>query len=178
MRNVWIWVLIALAATGLIAAIFFSKPMELVIPDSDDVEALARMIASENPRDSVLIQTAIAWTAVNEAKRRRKSVADLLMPGGIPSGQNTGGRYASTRNPSTPATTAVAYDVLSGRSSDPTGGAIQFDSPKAQRAALARNVSGYSKSPEQVAASRIAEGKELVTLPGVDPDYMRWWRYA
>ncbi len=176
--KLWIWIVIGLAATGLIAAIWFTGPKELMIPDDADVEALGRMIASENPRDSELIQTAIAWTAVNEASRRGKTVADLLMPDGIPSGQNTGGRYASTRNPSTDATRSIAYDVLSGQSSDPTGGAIQFDSPRAQRAALARNVSGYSKSPEQVAASRISEGKELVTLSGVDPDYMRWWRYA
>lgn len=178
MKNLWIWVLVGLAATGLIIAIWFSKPMELIIPEEDDVEAMARMIASENPNDSVLIQSAIAWAAKNEAERRGKTVADLLMPNGIPSGQNTGGRYASTRNPSTYATRQVAYDVLSGATPDPTGGAIQFDSPRAQRAALARNVSGYSKTPEQVAASRMSEGKELVTLPGVNPDYMRWWRYA
>src|SRR5205823_1294512 len=95
---------------------------QFVIPDDDDVGALGRMIASENPRDTLVIQQAIAWTAINEAQRRGKSVADLLMPGGVPSGQNTGGRYASTRNPATDATRSVAYDVLSGKVSDPTKG--------------------------------------------------------
>jgi hypothetical protein len=171
------------AATGLLWVIFFrgpSVPVSLTIPDEDDVEALGRMIASENPRDSVLIQQAIAWTAVNYSARLGKSVASVVMPGGIPGPQK--GRYASTANPSTDATRAVAFDVLSGAVPDPTGGAIQFDAPATQDALYRRwedNPSGKApKTAAQVAASRLADGKIMVTVPGVSSSYMRWWKYA
>ena len=163
---------------GLVLLKFFTsngKPMgELTIPDEDDVEALGRMIASENPRDPRIIQVAIAWTARNEAARLHKSVASLVMPGGVPGPQV--GRYASTVNAATDATRGVAFDVLSGKEPDPTGGAIQFDAPKTQDILYAQGKVRLSATG--VAAARKAEGKVPVYLAGVDPNYMRWWRYA
>ena len=160
------------------------KPRELVIPDDADVEALGRMLASENPEtttrrqspssDPRTIQIGDAWAAKNMAARVGKSVANLLMPGGIPGGQ--AGRYASTANPSTDATRSIAYDVLSGLVPDPTGGAVQFDAPRTQDALFAQG--RVRLDAAGVAASRESEGKEVVYLPGVDPNYMRWWRYA
>jgi len=144
------------------------------IPDDDDVEAMARMIASENPRDPAIIQQAIGWTARNYAALKGKTVANLLMPGGIPGQQ--AGRYASTADPATDATRSVAFDVLSGKVSDPTGGAIQFDAPNTQDKLYAAGKVRLDAAG--VAASRESEGKEVVYLPGVDPNYMRWWRYA
>lgn len=152
-----------------------SIPNMLTIPDDDDVEALGRMIASENPRDPIIVQRAIAWTARNYAALKGKTVANLLMPGGVPGPQ--AGRYASTVNPATDETRSVAFDVLSGKVSDPTGGAIQFDAPNTQDALHARDPVKY-KTADAIAASRESEGKEVVYLPGVDPNYMRWWRYA
>lgn len=150
------------------------SPDMLVVPDGDDVEALGRMINSENPRDVRIVQVGIAWTAKNEAARRHISVASLLMPNGLPGPQS--GRYASTVNPSSQSSRAIAFDVLSGKEEDPTGGAIQFDAPHTQDLLYAQG--RYSKDAAAVAASRMAEGKEVVYLPGVDPNYMRWWRYA
>jgi hypothetical protein len=154
---------------------------ELTVPDEDDVEALGRMIASENPRDSYLVQSAIAWTAVNEAARRHMPVSELVMPNGLPGPQ--AGRYCSTANPSTSGTRDVAFDVLSGKTADPTDGAVQFDAPRTQDALYRQWVTAGSpgkakKTADDIAAIRMGEGKELVTLPGVDPGYMRWWRYA
>lgn len=173
----YLWIILGLAALGLILKIFMSdgRPAgSLTIPDEDDVEALGRMIASENPRDPVIIQQGIAWAAVNMARRVHKSVADLLMPSGTPGPQ--AGRYASTANPSTDATRGVAFDVLSGRVSDPTGGAIQFDAPTTQDRLYA---AGKVRLDSQgVYDSRTSEGKVPVYLPGVDPKYMRWWRYS
>jgi hypothetical protein len=164
---------------GLLLKIFMSngQPMgELVIPDEDDVEALGRMIASENntSRDTLLIKQAIAWAAVNMARRDGKSVASLVMPGGVPGHQ--AGRYASTANPSTTETRSIAFDILSGKVPDPTKGAIQFDAPRTQDALYAQGK--VRLDSEGVAANRESEGKEAVYLPGVDPRYMRWWRYA
>lgn len=144
-----------------------------------DVEALARMIRSEHGSDSELVQVATAWVAVNYARRAGVSVAKLLLrPQGLFGAQWAGPKYASTRLPSTPAARRLAADVLEKRRPDPTGGAVQFDSPAAQRAALSKGLPGYKSTPEQIAAKRIAEGKEQVTLPGVPADQIRFWRYA
>ncbi len=177
----WVWLLMGLAAVGLLLRIFLGGGSFLgsdegmnVIPDEDDVEALGRMIASENPRDSLIIQQAIAWTAKNEARRRGISVASLVMPGGVPGPQ--AGRYCSTVNPSTSVTRGVAFDVLSGKVSDPTGGAVQFDAPATQDALY--RAGKVKKTSAQISSDRIADGKELVVVSGVAPTYMRWWRYA
>jgi len=170
------WLALGIVALGFIIGVKMtsSVPSMLSIPDDDDVEALGRMIASENPRDPIIIQRAIAWTAKNYAALKGKTVANLLMPGGVPGPQ--AGRYASTANPATGATRAVAFDVLSGKVSDPTGGAIQFDAPDTQDKLYAAGKVRLDAAG--VAASRESEGKEVVYLPGVDPNYMRWWRYS
>jgi len=161
----------------------FMAPEAMVIDyadvDDDDVEALGRMINSEaRASDSRDIKVALAWTCRNSATRLGISVAERVMPGMVPSAQNTGGRFVSTRNPATDESRNIARDVMAGAVADPTMGSVQFDSPQGQRAALARNVSRYTQSPEEIAASRRADGKTEFHLPGVSPDYLRFWRYA
>lgn len=175
----WIWVLLGIAALGILAKIGLSvMPASLTIPDDDDLEALSRMITSENGADKRIVRIAVAWAAKNEAARRGISVAQLVMPTGVPGDQGSPGHgYASTARAASAEDEGIAYDVLSGKEADPTGGAIQFDAPRTQRVLHNRNPSKY-KTPEEVAANRIREGKELVTIPGIDPDYMRWWRYV
>ncbi len=169
--------MLGFAALGLVARVAMTDVIEpdmQTIPDEDDVEALGRMIASENPRDPLIVQRAIAWTAVNESRRVGKSVANLVMPGGVPGPQR--GRYASTANAATSDTREVAFDVLSGKVPDPTGGAIQFDAPSTQDALYARGDAQYDAAG--IEARRRADGKVPVYVPGVDPRHMRWWRYA
>ena len=171
----YIWVIIGLAAIGLIVKIMSDDtPDMFTIPDDDDVEALGRMIASENPNDPVIVWYGIAWAAKNNAARARQSVFKLLEPNGLPAAQ--AGRYASTANPATDATRAAAFDVLSGKVSDPTGGAVQFDAPSTQDWLFAHGK--VSKDAAAVAADRMSDGKEVVYLDGVDPNHMRWWRYS
>jgi len=176
-------VLIGLVIGGLLSLAYFSMssptPQTITDVDERDIEALARMIASETrANDKPIIKIAVCWVCKNEAERKGKTVHDLVMPGGVPSGQNTGGRFVSTRNSGTDEGREIARQVMSGEVSDPTNNSIQFDSPVAQRAALARNVLNYSKTPEQIAESRMNEGKEMVGLPGISTDYIRFWRYA
>lgn len=145
------------------------------------VYALARMIASEHPRDAELVQVAIAHITLNEARRRGTDVVALLLRSTRSEAQGKfgaqhAGKYAATGKDPTPEHIAVAHKVIAGLVPDPTKGAVQFDVPKAQRAALARGVPGYRKTPEDVAAARRREGKELVTLPGVPADNFRAWR--
>lgn len=144
------------------------------------VYALARMLASEHDGDGVPVKTAIAWACVNAARKAKVDVFVLLtrstkMSPGSFGAQNTG-RYASTARDPRRIDCQIAADVLSWKVADPTGGATQFDSPRAQRALMARAAKGYTKSPEQVAEARRKGGSELVTIPGVDPDYLRFWR--
>jgi hypothetical protein len=56
-----------------------------------------------------------------------------------------------------------AADVLAGRVDDPTGGALQFDTPDPDL-----------EDVEAVAAKRIAAGNEEISVEGVDA--FRFWR--
>jgi spore germination cell wall hydrolase CwlJ-like protein len=141
-----------------------------------DVYALARMIASEHPSGTNAVKVAVACVVLNYARKRGVSVSALLLAPQGRFGRQNVGKYAATGNDPTAEEIEIARRVLSGGVLDPTGGAVQFDSPRAQRAALARGVKGYKKTPEDVARQRIAEGKVAVTVPGIDPDYLRFWK--
>ena len=166
----WMWAILAVSLYALLRVIrgAFTPASE------QDIEALGRRSVSENGRDPEIVQVAVAWTAKNEAKRRKLLVAKLLMPNGLPGPQ--AGRYASTARAATDTSREIARKVLKGVIADPTNGAIQFDAPGTQD--ILYKQGKVTKTAAQVAASRMADGKELVTVSGVDPRYMRWWRYS
>lgn len=142
-----------------------------------NVEALARMMVSEVGSKEAA-QIAVGWAARNMASKRGESISKLLLRSkGVADGhfgwQKTGGRYASTRLPSTPASRALATKVLAGSIKDPTGGAVQFDAPEAQDKLVASGEAGYNKTAAEVAASRAADGKVAVMVPGVST--VRFW---
>lgn len=142
-----------------------------------DIYALARVVASEAGAQPRIVQIAVAWVVVNEARRLKKAIYKVAAgPDGLLGAQNTGGEFVSTRLEPNAAHVAVAKAVHTKIEADPTGGALHFDSPRAQRALVARGAPNYTKTPEQVAARRIAGGMELVTLPGVPEEQMRFWR--
>lgn len=142
--------------------------------------ALARMVASEHPHDPEPIRIAVVWATINHARKLRITPETLLLRGkaGLSDGffgaQYTG-KYATTANDPTQQDLDTVLGVTGGQISDPTQGADQFDVPAAQRAAAKRGVTGYTKSPEQVAASRRAAGKRLVLLPGIPEEKFRLW---
>jgi hypothetical protein len=141
------------------------------------VYALARLISSEAGGLPEAGRAGVAWAAVNEARRRKISVFKLL--GGDEAKfarQNVGGRFASTAEPPSRADLELAQAVLAGALPDPTGGATRWDSPRAQRALLAKKAKGYRKTPEDIARSRVAEGFEVVGVAGIDGDTLRFWR--
>jgi hypothetical protein len=154
-------------------------PAALAHTHPQDVEALGRMITSEEGGSPQFRKEAVAWATINTASRRGVSIFALLTrPTGGYARQGPGGNgYATTAREASPADAELARQIYAGeRGGDITGGATGFDSPKAQRAAVARGVAGYVKTPEQVAADRRAEGLELVLLPGVPEDDFRMWR--
>ncbi|MDD5367330.1 MAG: hypothetical protein PHR30_18505 [Gallionellaceae bacterium] len=146
-----------------------------------DVYALARMISSEAGGASEQAKIAIAWTAVNEARRRKVTISGLLLAGhtrkGAPSssagffGAQKTGKYATTAHEATAVDLAIARKVYGGVVADPTGGATQFDSPRSQIVGVA----GNTKTAAQVAAERSAHS-DLVVASGVDPNVFRFWR--
>jgi spore germination cell wall hydrolase CwlJ-like protein len=141
----------------------------------EDAEALARVIASEaggEPRD---IQIAVAHATRNAARKLGTSVTSLVKTPGNTYGPQSRGSYASTARAPNAAHRTLANQVLSNAVADNTQGAVQYDSPKAQRALLAKKAKGYTKTPEQVAADRRKAGKRLVLLPGIPEDRFRMW---
>jgi hypothetical protein len=144
---------------------------------SVDELLLASELASEEGSKPRIVKVAVAWATRNKARREGKNLVQLIAADGKLGRQGiTGHGYASTRQPPTAEDFEIAHAVLAGLEPDPTHGAVQFDSPKAQRAAVAKGIAKYDKSPEQVAAARMREGKRMVTLPGIAADDLRFWR--
>lgn len=140
-----------------------------------NVVALAGAIASESSGPT-LAQIGIGWAIRNYAAREGKSILAAVAPDGRFAAQGLPGHsYVSTRLPPTKHTIQIAEAILASppRIKDPTRGAIQFDSPRTQRALLAQG--RVSRTPEQVAAKRRAAGRREIHLPGISPDELRFW---
>jgi len=148
---------------------------------SVDAFLLATLMASEAGGGHPLAKAAIAHAALTEAKRHRRPLSVQLAPDGKIGSQQ--GRYAATSRPPTKADVELAEAILGGKVGNPTPGATNWDSPRGQRAAIARKVPGYdpSNTPEKVARKRAfdKQGRRkmvAMTVPGIDPDYLRLWR--
>lgn len=169
----WQISLAVLLLVGVLSLAYFTsdKPMTVGEFSNDDVEALARMLASEDPTQPDNVQQALAWTAVNMANRKGKTVYELLAPDGKYGPQS--GRYASTANSATDRFRNVARSVLDGSVTDPTPGAIQFDHPATQDWLYEHGKASLDAAG--VAASRAADGRTAFFLPGVSPTHLRFW---
>ena len=153
-----------------------------------DVEALGRMISSEEGGSPQFRKEAVAWATINTAIRQGRSLFGLLTrpTGGYAHQGGAGGNgYASTAREAAPADAELARQIYAGeRGGDVTGGATNFDSPRSQDYGIAHNLPGYHDkdgnpiTPEVVAANRRKQGLELVLLPGVDEYEFRMWRPA
>jgi len=156
-----------------------------------DEFALATMLSSEHGNDPQAFKEAVGSVALNEARARGLSISDLLLQAKnvshqgffgsqadqekkTSSGAAASDRYASTARQPYEDDVGIAKQLLSGAVPDPTGGARQFDSPKAQDAGFKKGK--YSMDADALAAKRESEGKELVTVDGIDPYRLRFWR--
>lgn len=143
-----------------------------------DVYALARLGASEAGSEAEKV--AVMWATVNQARARKVTISQLLTrasKGGPSDGffarQNVGGRFGSTARSPSAKDLEIARKVHAQLIPDPTGGARQWDSPKAQDALLAKGTPGYTKTAADVAAER-SKTNDLVMVPGVPNT--RFWR--
>lgn len=136
---------------------------------------LAAMIASEAGGMHDLAKVGVAHAALNMVKRSGRSLHAHLTPDDRVGSQF--GRYASTRIMPSASEIEIAEGVLNSRYRDPTGGAIQFDSPKAQQQGYNEGWAGYG-SPDRLTKKRMDAGLEPIALRGIPESQIRFWRPA
>lgn len=159
------------------AALKAAAEQALGKPMSDEVFVLGTLIASEAGTMPPIAKIAVGHAARNAALRARKNILRQVIANGVFGSQGFNGRgYAATSQPPTAEDVEIANAVLKGLVPDPTGGAVQWDAPRVQRKGNAEGWAGYGSTPEMVAADRIRSGKEMVALPNIDPDVLRFWR--
>jgi hypothetical protein len=148
-----------------------------------DVYCLARAIASEEGGQPRFYQQAVGCACLNFARSEFPRLADpdaivtlVLGSAGAFGRQGTGGRRVSSARGPAALQLELAAQILTGLVADPTGGATQWDSPAGQRALMAEGDPLTTKTPQQVADARYAAGYQLVVVPGIDPEKLRFWR--
>lgn len=119
-------------------------------PTDDDVEALARMFASENPRGSTRLQVELAWTQIR-SRRPSQSLYDRITGGsgyGEQGEKRPGGRLrpVATTNNATAGFRALARRVLAGIETSRLAGARQFFEPRQSDLAFAVGVRAREKA--------------------------------
>lgn len=150
---------------------------------SPDVYALARVSASEAGGQKQIAKQGVCWVVINHANAVNTTPL-LTILGSAPTfgHQGTGGRsfVASGKDPGA-VDLQVADDVFSGNVADPTGGALNFDSPGAYKDKLDNDGNVIATAQERAdafAAARQGENKVLVLLDGVSESTFRFWRPA
>lgn len=157
-----------------------------------DVEAAARMLASENARASQALHVELIHTQLR-ARKPGQSLLDRITAGSGwgPQGESKPGggvRPVSTEASASPALRALTWDVLQGRHSSALPGARKFFQPEQQDRALEvgkrarqkrangqpltkqeKRLLGYRRSAEEVRAEWRADGaRHLGTIEGVE----------
>lgn len=199
----WVWPasLLGLGAIGTLLvlasrqrpapALPTSRPspyLDPVAADALDLEAAARMLASENPRGSEALKREELYTQLAQAKRHRQSLY-FRITGGADFGPQNDVRPVSTERRATALDYALARTVLGGAAPPAQfPSARKFFEPAVQNAAFAvaerarkkhqagqaltaeeSRLLGYRKDADAIRRSWSSEGAKLVgTLEGVE----------
>lgn len=151
-----------------------------------DVEALARMIASENPKGSIRLWVEQCWTQLR-SRRRGQSIYDRIT-GGAGWGKQGGKRPVASENPASTEHMMIARLVLLGselsewtttrKFFEPRQQDLAFAEAEAARAKKARGetltpkelrILGYKHDADGIRRLWIAEGSRHVgTIEGVE----------
>lgn len=115
-----------------------------------DVEAAARMIASENPSSDESVWVEQVWTQLRKVTASNSLYS--VITGGRGWGSQGGSRPVSTDKPATDRYRQVARDVIEGRRTSLLPGARKFFDPRSQDAVMRQVIKGKAD---------IAAGKEV-----------------
>ncbi len=178
--------LLSLAMLGAAPTPASGNPSE--VADSLDLEALARMIASENPRGSIRLWVEQIWTQLR-SRKRGQSIYDRIT-GGKGWGEQGSARPVATVNAPTAQHFMVARLVLLGDALSEFGKGRKFFEPRQQdlafrvaetaRAKLAkgealteqeRRLLGYRHDADGIRRKWATEGSRLV---GIIDDVEFW----
>jgi hypothetical protein len=138
-----------------------------------DAYTLARILASETSGPA-LEKASIAWAVANYAHRQGRSILSLGTTATGQYGRQAIVGYAATSKDPTDRDAHVATMILARAWPDPTGGAIQWFDPNAQDALFARGEAPVDA--EGLIARRIADGREPVLVPGLNPREIVFFR--
>ncbi len=135
-------------------------------PVSLDAYALARMVRSEDARAAASVKQLVGHVAINEARRRGTTVAELLLRSTVASRNGFFGRqrsrYAATSADPYEVDLLVAEAALEEdrQGYDPTGGALKFVHP------AAFGVQAGTGTYADTVAKWAAEGYHPAIVPG------------
>lgn len=157
------------------------KPLQAKPWTEADIEAAARMLASENPRGSRALHIEQVWTQLRACKAGQ-SLYDRIT-GGSGWGPQGELRPVATTEPATPALRQLAGEVLGGMHPSGLLGARRFFEPAVQDRAFAlgeaarkkraagqplskqeTRLLGYRRTAEQVRRKWISEGHKFIGL--------------
>lgn len=133
---------------------------------TDEIEALARVIASEagSKRYSEDERRAIGWTVRNRARRRKTTIARMVCQ---PCGPCCKGRPFASSRPATDDTRRLAGEILAAPAEqDPTGGARAFFEPSVQDRLVAERRPGYRFDSAALRVKWTREGQRYLSTVG------------
>jgi hypothetical protein len=139
------------------------------------VYALARAIQSEAGGQPQRAQIAVGWTIQNYADAHKGGdiLSAVLGSASVFGPQGTGGRgYVASSKAPTSATLALAAQIVAEQIGDPTGGAINFDSPHEQDREFAAGTS--KKDAARVAVDRQNSGLVAYDVDVAGADFRFW----
>lgn len=145
--------------------------------DTDlQVYTLARALTSEHGSDGPLIQICVAHAVLNNARRAGMMVFKRCVGSGDRYGkQGTGTRsYIATRADPREREVLIAAGSIGGQIPDPTGGATNFFSPKAQDWLYKEGRT--SKDAAMTDAKWQAGGLKPIQIAGIDPRVVTFYR--
>jgi hypothetical protein len=134
-------------------------------PPTNDVEALARVLASEVGYHSTEERLAVGWTVRNRARRLHRTILELVCSPSC--GRCCDGRPFSSYQAPTDKDLRLARDILSRPSADdPTGGARQFFEPLLQDRLASQGSRRHRRTADDVRQEWAAQGYRPIGTVG------------
>lgn len=162
-----------------------TPPALLASTAGRDVETytLARFVGSEWASGNFVEKLAIAWSILNEARRRSWSLLRMATytrkygDQGL-YGSQEHGRFASTARDPSEKDIYIADGIKSGAFRDPTHGATKFFDPEDQNILHARRPDIYPLDAAGIIAKWTKEGNVAYTIPGTNAGKLILFRPA